>query len=167
MKAMRFDERLASFADRPDECWPWPGAVNNWGYGYTTVGDGTARGRNVMVHREAYARLVGPIPEGMQIDHLCRNRLCMNPRHLEPVTIAENVLRGAGPGAINRRKTHCYRGHEFTPENTFYVGREKKERRCKVCDREKQRRNYWKDPEKARARVREYWHSERRHSRAS
>lgn len=160
MKALRFDDRLASFADKTDECWTWPGAVNNWGYGYTTVGNGTARGRRVMVHREAYERLVGPIPAGKHLDHLCRNRVCMNPRHLEPVTIAENVLRGDGPGARNRRKTHCKNGHAFTPENTFYVC-DGKERRCRICDTEKQRRNYWRDPEKARARARRQWREAR------
>lgn len=162
MKAKRFDARLTEHAAaNPDGCWIWEGAVNRWGYGQTTVGNGTKRGRTCVVHRESYERLVGAIPEGLQVDHLCRNRRCYNPKHLEPVSIAENVLRGEGPGAKNRRKTHCYKGHEFTPENTMIVSTTG-ERRCRMCDHEKQRAKYWKDPEAARARVREYWHSGRR-----
>ena len=97
-------------------CWLWTGTRTTYkreGYGRFNGPDGL-----VLAHRFAYELLVGPIPEGLQIDHLCRVRLCVNPAHLEPVTHTENVLRGTGPTAINARKTHCNLGHEFTPENT-------------------------------------------------
>jgi hypothetical protein len=79
----------------------------------------------------AYELAIGPIPEGLTIDHLCRNRGCVNPAHLEAVTNRTNLLRGDGIAALNARKTHCKRGHEFTPENT-YVWREGT-RACRAC----------------------------------
>jgi hypothetical protein len=73
----------------------------------------------IYAHRLAYQLLVGPIPEGLVIDHLCRNPPCQNPAHMECVTHRENTLRGASPHAMNARKTHCKRGHEFTFQNTY------------------------------------------------
>jgi hypothetical protein len=80
----RVDTHLA-----PHRCWDWTGSLNGDGYGKTYV-DGTL----LLVHRFAYELLVGPIPEGMTLDHLCRNRACLRPSHLEPVTVAENLRRG-------------------------------------------------------------------------
>ena len=89
------------------ECWVWKGAPIKNGYGqYRRKGT-----RSCYVHRLVYEALVGPIPEGKFLDHLCRNRLCVNPGHLEIVTNRENVLRGVGPTAVNAQKTHCKRGH--------------------------------------------------------
>jgi hypothetical protein len=122
------EERFWTHVDRrgPDECWEW--TSKKWrGYGYWTL-----RGKNWRVHRYSYTIMVGPIPEGMTIDHLCRNRGCVNPAHLEVVTHRENTLRGTGPSAQNARKTHCKRGHEFTPENTLLKGGGRK---CAVCIR--------------------------------
>lgn len=111
-----------------DDCWEWTGRKQTAGYGQTFVG-----GRGVVVHRLAYEHLVGPIPDGLVLDHLCRNRTCVNPAHLEPVSNKDNILRGVGPSAINARKTHCRRGHEFTPENTYRRPSAPQKRHCRIC----------------------------------
>lgn len=101
-------------ADNPAACWGWQGVKIPTGYGQLCV-----EGKMVGAHRLAYEILVGPIPEGLVIDHTCRNTGCVNPAHMEPVTNKENVLRGVGVTAENARKTHCSDGHELTPENTY------------------------------------------------
>lgn len=117
---------------RSDGCWLWTGSKNRGGYGTITV-----NGHTRAVHRVAYELLVGPIPDGLQLDHLCRVRHCVNPAHLEPVTQRENILRGQGLAAANAAKTHCLRGHPFDGSNT-YVWRGK--RFCRACNREHQRK---------------------------
>lgn len=112
-------------------CWIWQRCLTPLGYGHTTqsLGGGFA-------HRLAWEVVNGPIPPGLTIDHLCRNRACVNPAHLEPVTHRENVLRSPlALAAINARKTHCKRGHEFTPENTYRVNAGR-HRACRTCRRE-------------------------------
>lgn len=94
-------------------CWLWTGPTNEKGYGLTTV-----KGKTVRVHRIAYELWKGPIPPGLQIDHLCRTRNCFNPEHLEAVTPRENVLRGESSAALRARKTHCVHGHPFDDTNT-------------------------------------------------
>lgn len=116
----------------PFACWPWLGARTAQGYGWLTV---PGRRGSVYAHRFAYELERGPIPDGKQIDHLCRNHSCANPTHLEAVTSATNTLRGIGPTATNARKTHCRRGHEFTPENTRWQGGDRHYRVCRECHR--------------------------------
>ena len=121
---VRFNARLR--IDSDTGCWVWFGGRTSRGYGHFRVD-----GRYATTHRWAYEHLVGPIPEGLEIDHLCRNHSCANPAHLEPVTHKENVLRGRAPTAINAAKTHCTRGHEFVPSNIIW----RDGRHCKACRR--------------------------------
>jgi hypothetical protein len=93
-------------------------------------------------HRFAYELLVGPIPDGLALDHLCLTTGCVNPAHLEPVTVAENSRRAAAHYHANRAKTHCIHGHPFDGENTYvHMTRGRPARGCKTCDRERARRN--------------------------
>ena len=109
-------------------CWNWHSYDAREGYGRIMVNL-----RSFYAHRWMYERLIGPIPAGLQIDHLCRNRRCVNPDHLEPVTHQENARRGV---AARPLKTHCVHGHEFTPENTCYVP-DRSQRYCRQCNRDK------------------------------
>jgi hypothetical protein len=119
---------------RPDlgPCWLWTSGTSA-GYGKFYVGQ-----QSFLAHRWAYERFVGPIPEGLEPDHLCRVHTCINyERHLELVTHLENVLRGNSPSAHHARKTHCKHGHEFTQANTYH--HPSGGRRCRECSRMWQR----------------------------
>lgn len=117
----------------PDECWPWKAVKNNMGYGQTSAG-----GRHLLAHRVAYELLVGPIPEGLVIDHVrargCTRTDCVNPAHLEPVTYQVNSQRGEtgkARGAQMRARTHCPKGHPYDGLNTYH--RSSGARGCRVC----------------------------------
>jgi len=99
-------------------CWQWTASTNAKGYGQ--LGSKTADGRPTMVlaHRFSYEHFIGPIPDGLTLDHLCRNTRCANPTHLEPVTNRENFMRGNHPKVLIHRAKVCSRGHALTPENT-------------------------------------------------
>lgn len=125
-------------ADRPDLglCWLWQGPTDRHGYGvYHRRQPGTN-----FAHRLMYEALVGPIPEGLVIDHLCRVPACCNPEHLEPVTQAENIRRGRALAVLRQRtaeRTHCPNGHRYEP-GSFRInarGPKKGRRRCLVCAR--------------------------------
>lgn len=134
------EARFWSHVDRrgDDECWPWKSYKNKQGYAVFQYGD-----RPHPAHRWAYEHFVGPIPEGMTIDHVwangCTRRDCTNfLAHLEVVTRGENAMRGNGACAVNARKTHCIRGHEFTPSNTLV--RKTGGRTCRACKKLRQNR---------------------------
>ena len=106
-------------------CFPWPGRLTERGYGVLSL-----RHQVVRAHRAVYIKTRGEIPAGMTIDHLCRNKKCVNPDHMEVVSGRVNTLRSYGPTALNARKTHCVRGHELSGNNLRIVcgGRE-----CLAC----------------------------------
>lgn len=111
-------------------CWMWSGYRQQHGYGVVSNG----RSKKTVAHRAVYEEMVGPIPEGMELDHLCRQRGCVNPAHLEPVTRQENVLRGTSFAARNATKTECPKGHPYDETNTLIdtAG----SRRCRACRRQ-------------------------------
>jgi hypothetical protein len=114
-------------ADELGPCWPWLESLDTYGYAQFWL-DGHSK---VMAHRFAYELLFGPIQSGLEISHLCRNRACQNPSHMEAVTPRENTLRGISITALHSAKTHCLRGHPFDAVNTYippHGGRY-----CRIC----------------------------------
>lgn len=128
-----FDKKI----HKTGNCWNWTGRLNHFGYGVFVV-----KSRSLRVSRLVYERQIGPIPKGLTIDHLCRNRRCVRPSHLEAVPNRENILRGVGATAVNSRKTHCKRGHEFSSTNTYQSQHSQTgdwRRECRICLAEKER----------------------------
>jgi hypothetical protein len=127
---------LSRFAQQIEEsatgCWEWTGSLTYQGYGQFTI-----ERKNVRTHRLAYELAGGELDETLVLDHLCRNRACCNPAHLEQVDQRTNTLRGVGPSAAFAHRNHCSAGHEYTEQNTRRVGTY---RFCRTCDREKARR---------------------------
>ena len=153
---LRIEDRLGEIRGEPDACWPWRWRTNYHGYGTMVI-----RGASFLAHRLIYELEVGPIPEGLHIDHVCHNRdlgcvgiracphrLCCNPAHLEPVTSGTNSLRGHTLAAANAAKTHCNRGHEFTEANTYTPP--SGGRYCRTCVKHKCRE--WKRKKRAERR---------------
>jgi len=134
-----FEERLMTYMmPEPNSgCWLWLGTVSGGGYGQFQESPLTKKKK--LAHRASYECFVGPIPAGMQLDHLCRVRCCVNPAHLEPVTNQENGLRGI---RLNRLKTHCRRGHLLAGNNLIPRFLRKGQRVCRECDQMRKRVQY-------------------------
>lgn len=124
------ERKILSRCVEQDGCWIWTGALT-YGYGVVRWMD-----RIYRTHRVIY----GPVPEGLQLDHLCRNRACCNPAHLEAVTHKVNSLRGVGAPAVNAQKTECAAGHPFDEDNTYTD--KQGWRYCRKCRARRQRE--WK-----------------------
>ena len=119
--------RFFSKVKQTDNCWIWISYIGRDGYGRFNINS-----TKIPAHRFSYELFKGDIPIGLELDHLCRNRACVNPEHLEPVTHQINILRGIGTAAINARKTHCPQGHPYSGDNlrTYQSGR-----MCRICNR--------------------------------
>jgi len=131
-KAIKAREFVGKCMPVPESgCWVWDGRLSNHGYGVLAIG----HGRTAYAHRTAYEIFRGAIQEGLQIDHLCGVRCCVNPDHLEAVTSTENKARGQSRNAINKRKTECKYGHPFNQWNTYlrWSGNKLIGRNCKIC----------------------------------
>lgn len=124
----RFEDKFIPVTETG--CWLWIAGLDRDGYGWFWF-----EKKNMKAYVFAFNYFVASIPQGLQIDHLCRVRSCVNPRHLELVTLKENVLRGIGITAINARKTHCLRGHPFNEPNIYRPPGKASMRFCRECFR--------------------------------
>lgn len=122
---------MAKVAVSEDGCWLWSGSRQK--NGYAVIQRGGSENKLLRAHRALYEITKGPIAEGLDLDHLCRVRHCVNPDHLEPVTRAENVARGARRTGYAAERTHCKHGHPWTPESTYWMP--SGARKCRICKR--------------------------------
>lgn len=135
---MNAEARFWAKVDIGEGCWIW--LANKTADGYGLFHRSVEDGRSLFAHRYSYVLHFGPIPEGFQIDHLCRVPSCVRPDHLEAVTARENTLRGFGPTAMNARKAFCKHGHPFDATNTYVTN--KGRRICRICAAGIQRRKW-------------------------
>ena len=125
-------QRFWSKVKKTNNCWEWTATRDN-GYGRFNL-----NGKLIYAHRFSYEQINGSVPKGLQLDHLCRNPICVNPEHLEAVTNKENCIRGDHKtNSNNRKKTHCIRGHEFNLKNTYITKNNR--RSCRICHRNRMR----------------------------
>ena len=132
-------QRMLALADTTTEsgCWEWLGRRQPSGYGQVWLNE---KQRAALAHRVSYETFVGPIPEGLQIDHLCRNRGCIQPEHLEPVTAAENFARSTHPSALAKKTGKCGRGHELATHGKTTAEGGHIITRCQECRRIRERK---------------------------
>lgn len=126
---MIIEKKILEKIEKTNSCWLWKGSITDRGYGQYS---------SKLVHRLIWQLKNGPVPKGLELDHLCRVRSCVNPVHLEAVTHAENNRRGNSPSAMAMRKTHCFRGHRLSEDNIYrHKGKKSAKRKnwriCKEC----------------------------------
>lgn len=144
LQPFKWQERFWSrFSMRRKNCWNWRGYITRYGYGRFWF-DNTSW----LAHRFAFQIFNGPVPSNLEIDHLCRNRKCVNPSHLELVTSKENMLRGDGLAVRNKAKIHCAQGHPFSTRNTYHPPYWPTRRVCRIC------RNRWANESHKKAKER-------------
>ena len=144
------EKRFWQNVTKSDDCWLWSGEILWNGYGRMYI-SGRKKLIRQLAHRFSFELANGPIGAGLTIDHLCRNRSCVRPSHLEAVTMRENNLRGNSATSKNSRKTECVHGHPFTEENTIIRKDRPDTRECKECAR-RNSRNYMRRKYVARPR---------------
>lgn len=129
------EDRFWNKVDKSSSCWSWKAYVNRGGYGVFTINR-----HKILAHRVAFELVRGHISEGLVIDHLCRNRACVNPSHMEPVTQKTNVLRGGGIAAQFAKRTSCVNGHRWSKDNLYKTTGKRTGRTCGACGRESSRK---------------------------
>lgn len=127
----RVDRWLTKKVVAQGECWEWTGSKTRNGYGQLKIG-----GVAMMAHRAFYEHFITEIPDGLDLDHLCRMRACVNPWHLDPVSRSVNLYRAETLGKYNLKKTHCPHGHEYSAANTRFT--RTGSRCCRTCERLRQ-----------------------------
>lgn len=137
------EKRFWAKVEKTDGCWLWKGSLSHFGYGHFTLASlGYGYCITIKPHRLVYELTKGTIPEGKTLDHLCRNRACVNPHHLEPITNRENLIRGNGFAGQNVRKTHCSNGHALVEGNLVPHELKRGHRVCMICTRRYAREHY-------------------------
>lgn len=144
---------LSRYVVLENGCWEWHHSKNYKGYGKFWYPGGAS------AHKFSYLLNIGPVPDGLVLDHICRKRDCVNPGHLRPITAAMNTLIGDGMGARHARQTHCKNGHPFSSENTrvYKLRNGRKVRACRICKLEYKRAHNKKNAEKIKFANRERW----------
>jgi hypothetical protein len=136
VKPTRLEELMRRVEKREDGCWQWLGQCSENGYGISKH-----EGHQIATHRLIYFLMIEPLPPEMVLHHTCENTGCVNPAHLEPLSVREHLRRGRTFQAANAAKTHCPRGHEYTPENTRLTAGKHGGRECLTCRRERKARS--------------------------